>query len=70
MTEQEAYALAFDRDNPVSKAMFRFRTEYARMEQKFEQSKRPTPAAIALLEYNAVKAIVSTLGLSLPRKGD
>ncbi len=66
MTEDEALALLLDIDEPLARAMFRFRTECARIEQAWEQKRKPSTAARALMEFNAVKAIVEALGHTLP----
>lgn len=66
MTEDEAFELFMDREEPVARAMFAFRTEVARMEQAEAQRKPPSQRRRILMEYEAVKAIVGALGHTLP----
>ena len=66
MTEDEAFELYMDRDEPLARAMFKFRTECARMEQAEGQRKPPSSRRRILMEYEAVKAIVEALGHTMP----
>ena len=66
MTEDEAFELFMDREEPVARAMFKFRTECARMEQAEGQRKPPSQRRRILMEYEAVKAIIGALGHTLP----
>jgi hypothetical protein len=66
MTEDEAFELYMDKDEPLARAMFKFRTEMARHEQAQAQRKPPSSRAVILMHYEAVKAIVATLGITLP----
>lgn len=66
MTEDEAFELYIDKDEPLARAMFRFRTEYARHEQAQGQRKPISARALILMHYDAVKAIVAALGHTLP----
>jgi hypothetical protein len=66
MTEDEAFELYMDKDEPLARAMFRFRTEMARHEQAQGQRKPISSRALILLHYNAVKAIAAALGHTLP----
>lgn len=66
MTEDEAFALFMDKDDPIAKAMWKFRTECARLEQAEGQRKPPSQRRRILMEYEAVKAIVEAAGRSLP----
>jgi hypothetical protein len=67
MTEDEAFLLFIDKGNPIAKAMWRFRSECARMEQAEAQRKPPSQKARILMEYHAAKAIIEAAGLSLPK---
>jgi hypothetical protein len=66
VTEDEAFELYMDKDEPLARAMFKFRTEMARHEQAQGQRKPPSSRAIILMHYEAVKAIVAALGHTLP----
>jgi hypothetical protein len=64
MTEDEAFELYMDRDEPLARAMFQFRTEMARHEQAQAQRKPPSSRAVILMHYEAVKAIVQAAGFN------
>lgn len=66
MTEDEAFELFMDRESPIARAMSKFRSECARMEQAEAQRKPPSQRRRILMEYEAVKAIIGALGLVLP----
>lgn len=66
MTEDEAFELFLDKEDPIAKAMWSFRSECARMEQAEEQRKPPSQKARILMEYEAVKKILAALGHTLP----
>jgi hypothetical protein len=66
MTEDEAFELFLDKDEPTARAMFRFRTECARLEQAEAQRKPLSTRRRILMEYEAVKSIVEALGHTLP----
>jgi len=64
MTEDEAFELFMDKDEPMARAMFAFRTECARLEQAEAQRKPPSQRRRILMEYEAVKAIVQAAGFN------
>lgn len=66
MTEEEAFELSLDKEDPVARAMFAFRTECARIEQAENQRRPPSRRHVILMQYNAVKEIAAALGHVLP----